>query len=145
MEIILYTAAFVMIVLMARLIHYTNIRKNVKEHSRCLREKANNKSGKYMVYAKNPRNEPMYSVAYDMQGGTWNLNCTCKDGDVANEFKNIPIYNFKNPANPTMYTDKSCKCEKDYTQSTNIYYDGAPGIIRFMNDRDVTFFTGSML
>jgi hypothetical protein len=144
-EILLYSAAFIMLVMMVRLIHYTSIRKAVKEESRCLREKANQQSGQYLVYAKNARNQPMYSVAYDMNASTWNLSCTCKEGDVANNFEQIPVYDFKNPADPIMRTNKLCKCDKDYATSTgNRYYDGNPGLIRFMTDQDVTFFTGKM-
>lgn len=140
-EVILFTAAFVLIVIMIRLIHYTSIRKEVKEESRCLREAKSKQSGQYVISARNAANDDLYRVAYDMKAQTYNLECACKAGDVANNFEHIKIYDFKNPETPII-TNKMCSCDTTLP-SSRTYYSGTPGLVRFQTSGDTSFFSGT--
>lgn len=141
-EIILYIAVIVIIIVIVRLFHYNQIERKVKTTSRCLREQTQGElSGKYSVTASNQYNNPMYSVTYDMNAKTYAVDCACTEGNVVNNFQNIDVYDLRDGSNPIKTIgSKICQCDKELTTNTRKYYTGYPGLIRFMNSKDPSFF-----
>lgn len=140
-EIILYIAMVVIIMIIIRLFHYNAVERKVKTTSRCLREQTKGqRSGTYSVTASNASNQKMYQIAYNMTDKTYNVECACDEGDVVNNFTNIPVYDQRDPANPhKTIASKICQCKGSLTGSRT-YFNGYPGLIRYMNSKDSSFF-----
>lgn len=141
-EVFLYLAVVTVIVILIRLFHYNSVERKVKLTSRCLRElTTGQRSGSYYVTASNQYNYPMYKVTYDMNAKSYTLDCACKQGNVVNNFQNIPVYDMRDPSNPIKnVSSKICQCENELTTNSRVYYTGYPGLIRFMNSKDPSFF-----
>lgn len=142
-EVILYFAIVIVMIIIVRLFHYNSIESKVRKTSRCLREQTKgSRSGQYSVTASNAANENMYRVTYNMVDKSYNLDCACKEGETVNNFTNISVYDQRDPANPNKtITSKVCQCDKLlYSTGDRIYYNGYPGLIRYMNSKDSSFF-----
>lgn len=143
-EVILYIVMVVLIIIVVRLFHYNSIERRVKKNSRCLREQTQGqRSGIYSVTAKNQLNKDMYKVAYDLNAKSYSVECACDEGDIINNFRNIDIYDLRDGTNPKKRIDsKICQCNSDLVSGASFrtYYSGHPGLQRFMNYGDSTFF-----
>lgn len=141
-EIILYIAVITIVIILIRLFHYNSIERKVKLTSRCLREQTKGqRSGRFSVTAANQYNKPMYKVTYDMNAKSYSVDCACKQGNVINNFQNIPVYDLRDPSNPMKTIgSKMCQCENELVSNSRVYYNGYPGLIRFMNSKDPSFF-----
>lgn len=141
-EIVLYIAIVVIIVILIRLFHYNSIQRKVVTTSRCLREKTQGKrNGIYSVTATNYRNDPLYKVHYDLNAKSYAVECACKEGQTVNNFRDIPVYDLRDPANPNKTIgNKVCQCDGLLTSNPRTYYNGYPGVVRYMNNKDTSFF-----
>lgn len=142
MEIILYIAMVTIIMILIRLFHYNSVERKVRQTSRCLREQTKGeRSGVYTVTASNQYNKPMYKVSYDMNAKSYSVDCACKEGNVINNFRDISVYDLRDPTQPfKTISSKICQCENELTSNARVYYKGYPGLIRFMNSKDASFF-----
>lgn len=143
-EFILYIVMVSLIIVFVLLFHYNVIETNVKKTSRCLREKTQGqRSGQYSVTAQNQLNKDMYKIVYDMNAKSYAVDCACEEGDVVNNFRNIDVYDLRDGANPKKtISSKMCQCKSDLVNGTGFrtYYTGYPGLVRFMNYKDTSFF-----
>lgn len=141
-EILLYVATVIIIIIIVRLFHYNAIERKVKQTSRCLREKTKgSRSGQYSVFASNDKNEKMYKVIYDMNSKSYAVECDCEEGSTVNQFRNIPVYDLRDLSNPhKTISSKVCQCTNDVVTGSRTYYSGYPGLIRYMNYKDSSFF-----
>ena len=128
--------------------HYNNIQRQVKKYSRCYKNKMKTatSSGIYTVTATTGRaDQKLYNVTYDLKMKKTTLECACpqsEDATNVNTFRDIPIYNLQTKTVDTVDT-KYCQCNfQADTPSTSVYYTGHPGLVRFMNSGDESFFTG---
>jgi hypothetical protein len=96
-------------------------------------------SGAYTVTATDGENNPMYKISYDLAKKQNTVQCACTEGSVANSFRNINVYNLKTK-NTEKIQEKYCNCNVDFS-STSVYFTGHPGLVRFMNSGDDSFFT----
>lgn len=113
---------------------YNSVETKLIRESRCYKDKHSIKAGgTQYVTATNSQNLPLYNVGYNLSGKQVNIECACKEGDIVNTFKNIPIYDLSNNS-VSKSTTKQCNCDSDLlSASPNIYYNGYPGIVKFMN------------
>lgn len=141
-EILLYVATIIILIILIRLFHYNSIERKVKKTSRCLREQTKgSRSGEYTVFASNDQNKKMYKVTYDMNAKAYAVDCNCDSGTTVNNFRNIPVYDLRDLTNPhKSISSKVCQCAEDLTTNTRTYYSGYPGLIRYMNYKDSSFF-----
>lgn len=127
------------------LFHYGEIQRRVA-NSRCANQ-TNKSSGIYSVYATNAMNDKLYHIDYNFDAKAFNVECDCDKGDYTNNFININTYDLKSNkgANSIISIDKYCNCAKSLDSNNDtIYYHGEPGIVRFMNQNDTSFFTQSL-
>lgn len=143
-ELFLFAVTLGLLVLILVLFYYSSITKEVKQESRCLRQKRNKQvGGIYNVQAHNEFNDPLYQVSYDLAAKKYNISCMCTPGDIVNRFTDIKVYDQRNPLQPiTKVDDHVCQCDRNVEPVTT-YYDGYPELIRFMNNDDITLFTNS--
>lgn len=129
------------------LFHYGEVQRHVAK-SRCALQTKSKVSGIYSVSAVNANNDKLYHVDYNFDAKTFNVECDCDEGDVVNTFKNINTYDLKSNrgTDSIKVIDKACNCTKYYdSEYDNVYYNGEPGLIRFMNQKDISFFNQSLL
>ena len=82
----------------------------------------------------------MYTVSYNIAKKQSNLQCACQEGSTANAFHNIKMFNFNTKKTSTY--DKYCNCDGQLDQpSASVYFTGHPGLVRYMNSGDDSFFT----
>jgi hypothetical protein len=80
----------------------------------------------------------LYTVGYDLPGKQVSIECACKEGNVVNNFTNIPVFDLTNNA-ITVVPSKQCSCDSALlSASPNIYFNGYPGIVKFMNTASVS-------
>ena len=141
-ELMFFIVFIILIVILSVLIHYHFIQKRVQKESRCLRERKKFSSGGvYSVEAHNPMNLPLYRVDYDFSKKEEKLSCNCKKGDTINTFTNIPFYDLNNNI-PKKQDKLLCYCDKAYdSPNATTYYKGHPGLIRYMQNNDASFFS----
>lgn len=141
-EVFLFSITLAIVCLIIVLFHYSNIQKEVNKKSRCMRERRiGSRNGVYSVEARNEFNDPLYKVSYDLGAKTFNVNCSCKTGNVVNNFSDLKVYDMRNPTDPIRTIPKqTCQCDR-LVEPTTVYYDGYPDLIRFMNNNDTSFFT----
>lgn len=139
-EVLLFCITLGMTLLLIMLFHYSAISMYVRKHSRCLRERSKgNRSGNYVLYARNEKNEPLYNITYNPNAKTYAIDCACPKGSVSNTFKDIKVYNMTDPENPVKRVQNQCYCERVY-DNNKTYYTGYPDLIRFMYNGDKSFF-----
>jgi len=142
-EIVLFAVIMTLLVLVARLMHYTNIRRRISSESRCAREKRQTSGGEYVVMATTASSEPMYKITYNLAAKQYLLECNCRKGDVVNSFQDIKVYDLKDNYTPERKIKKYCWCDADVATNQKAYYTGNPGLVRFMRENDTTFFTNT--
>lgn len=141
-ELVLFSVIMALLVIVARLMHYTTIRRRIASESRCAREKRQTSAGEYVVYATNGKNDAMYKVTYNLAAKQYLVECNCKKGDVVNAFPEIKVYDLKDMYSPERKIKKYCWCEKDVATNEKAYYTGNADLVRFMREGDTTLFTG---
>lgn len=141
-EVMLYIATVVILIVVVRLFHYNSVERKVKQTSRCLREQSKgSRSGQYTVFASNEQNQNMYKVTYDMNSKSYAVDCNCKEGQTVNTFRNISVYDLRDLSNPhKTISNKICQCAGALDTGSRTYYTGYPGLIRYMNYKDSSFF-----
>ena len=128
------------------LFHYGEIQRHVA-NSRCALQSTNKASGIFSVYALNASNDKLYHIDYNFDAKAFDIECDCQQGDYINTFSNISTYDMKSNtgANSIRPIDKMCNCAKSLDSPTDtVYYTGDAGLVRFMNQKDTTFFTQSL-
>lgn len=122
--------------------HHSSVQRYVKKHSRCYKNKVKKSaSGVYMVTATDGQKNPLYTVSYDLAKKENKLECACPEGTVTNAFRDIKVYNLRTKSTDTI-KDKYCNCNfAGDAPSTSVYFTGHPGLVRFMNSGDDSFFT----
>lgn len=139
---VLMTLIFILVIFF----HHNNIQRQVKKYSRCYRNKMKKQvSGLYTVTATTGQpNQQLYSVTYDLAKKQSTVQCACPQGEdatVANVFRNIPVYNMQTKQVDTIQ-EKYCHCKfQADSPSASVYFTGHPGLVRFMNSKDDSFFT----
>jgi hypothetical protein len=140
-EFIVFLIIVLLFFLVIALFHHSSIQKLVRKTSRCLADKSKYRvAGKYTVTATTAKNEPLYTVGYDFNAKTTSVECACKEGETVNTFRNIDTYNLRT-RQPEMISQKACSCDSFLLEpGQKVYYNGYPGLVRYMNSGDTTFF-----
>lgn len=126
-------------IILVTFFHYSGVQRYVKKNSRCLMERQKNSmSGIYTVTANNRENKPLYKVSYDLTGKEYTVECACKEGKYTNQFNSINVYDLKRQLSDTI-DKKLCQCSESLN-TDRVYYSGYPGLVRFMNTGDTSFF-----
>ena len=142
-EIFIFVVTFSMLLLLVTLFHYSSVHRQVKQTSRCVREKRKGltSGNTFMVHAMNERNEPMYKVTYTPSAKKFQVDCACPSGSTVNRFDNIKVYDARNPENPVhKINNQVCYCDKLVEPKSDTYYTGHPDLLRFMYNGDTSFF-----
>ena len=142
-EVAIFMFIFITMIILLRLYHYSSAKRLVYKNSRCYKNKQRGSlGGKYIVSAVNANNEKLYDVAYDIPAKQFQVSCECEPGKVVNTFKDIYVYNLSTNSSEKINT-KICQCKNDLKSDGHTYYQGYPGIVRYMNSKgkDTTFFT----
>jgi hypothetical protein len=139
-EFMLFITMIVLIFIMIAMFHYSSIWSQVNRESRCVREKAKGtRDGNiYTVTAMNEYNDPLYKVSYDLKAKSYNLSCECPKGNVVNNFNDVKVFDLRNRTARTL-PSYTCQCDK-FVEPSTTYFDGNPGVVRFMESNDVSFF-----
>ena len=133
-EIGIFTLAVFLTYWVFQIYQYNTVETKIIQTSRCYKDKQSIKAGGIQfASATNARNEPLYTIGYNLSGKQTSLECACNKGDIMNTFTNIPVYDLSNNS-ITKNTTKQCSCDSDLlTASPNVYYSGYPSIVKFMN------------
>jgi len=139
--ILLYIAVVAIAVLFAYLAHYHAIYAEVRRTSRCLRLKdAHELGGTYTVKAVNDQGKPLYTATYDLEAKQNKIECACAKGAVINHFSDVPYFDLK-AQTARKLDEKLCNCDSAYDGTgQDVFFEGAPGLVRFMQDADTSFF-----
>jgi hypothetical protein len=146
-EMFVFLIIVVVMFIWAMLVHYSVINNKVKAESRCLKEARLYRRGAvYSVGAYDSTNAPLYSVSYDLNNKEYKHTCACTPGKFSNQFS-IDVYDQKK--NKADKVTKLCNCDKKYElddPTFDIYYQGFPGLIDFMNNpKNTTLFNNSSM
>jgi hypothetical protein len=128
------------------LFHYGEVQRRVAK-SRCSLQSVNRASGIYTVNAINATNDKLYRIDYNLDAKTFSVECNCENGEIVNSFKNIYTYDVRsNTGKKSIKTiEKNCNCSKLLDSPIDtVYFEGDAGVVRFMNDQDISFFTESL-
>ena len=133
-ELVIFALAVFLTYWVIQTYQYNSVELKLMNESRCYKDKHSLKAGGIQyATATNSQNLPLYTVGYNLSGKQTTLECACNKGDIVNTFKNIPTYNLLNNS-VTKVSEKQCNCDTDLlSASPNIYYNGYPGIVKFMN------------
>lgn len=125
---------------------WQSINSSVKSTARCTNiSSSGNKDKNIIVYAKDRYDNPMYKVTYNLKKRSNKLECACKEGSVANTFKNVSVYDIK--SHKSVEKDLPCNCDEtfDVVDAINTYYYGEPGLVRYMATGDKSVFDDAYL
>jgi hypothetical protein len=138
----LFAVLLTLIFIIAYMAHYAVIQRKVRKESRCLKARLNYTSGAaYQVKAVNAEGKDLYRVTYDMPSKSVKHECACPSGNTVNHFPKIKYYDLKS-AKDQVIPELLCNCDADYeTNTEGPYYEGYPGLVRYMQNGDATFFT----
>ena len=142
----LHTALFfvtlALIFFVAYMGHYSIIQSEVRSRSRCLRAKQSYAAGgQYDVKAIDDQGTGLYKSTYDLAKKQVATECACPKGDTINHFKGVKMYDLKT-ASSRKIDDLMCNCDMAYdTVGADVFYDGHPGLVRYMQNSDESFFT----
>ena len=135
-EAILYFILVLLLYIFGSLMFYNSIQMNVKATSRCYKDKKSTlANGTFVANAVNQNNDKLYTVGYNFGAKSYNVQCACPEGKVTNTFPNIDVFDLNTQTVQTM-DSKVCACDKQYFNplaGDTIYYNGYPGVVRFMN------------
>lgn len=151
-EIIMFMAVFSLFVLLGFFYHFNIVQLRVQEESNCLKEsKLTEQNGVYNVIGK-VSNRPAFQVSYDMFDKSTKIECACAEGEVQNNFTNIPYYDLKSttPDNKRVKKQEKleCNCETNISADAtdnNVSYYGDTGITNFMYDQNNKIFFDNIL
>lgn len=136
-----------LVIIITVIIYWDSINGQVTSNSRCKRQLniINNLSGEYLINARDKNNRDLFNITYNMGSRDVSIECACNTGDVINNFSGIPVKDIKN--NRDLDVKKDCMCDKYYDtdMGSEIIYDGEPGILRYINSKDDTFFKNTIL
>lgn len=138
---LLYLITFFLVSLIVVMFQYSRVQREVNRRSRCIRKRMlNSIDDEYSVQLTTlAENLPMYTVTYSPRKREMKYSCGCTKGDVANNWENVPLYNWS--TNTTTSQAINCSCDRNYT-ATPTYYSGDPLLINYMKDpNNTTFFT----
>jgi len=120
------------------LFHYGEVQRKVSK-SRCALQTSSAITGIYTVSAVDVNNNKLYHIDYNFDSKGFDVICDCTSGQVVNNFDNIPYFNLRTQSASTL--DKLCNCDNAYDLITGkTYFNGDPGLVRFMNTGDTSFF-----
>lgn len=131
----------ILVIIIIVAILWQSINNSVKSSARCTNMTSMYKRDKdIVVYAKDRYDNPMYKITYNLQKRSNKLQCACKEGSVANTFKNVSVYDIK--SHKSVEKDLPCNCEEtfDAVDAINTYYYGEPGLVRYMATGDKSVF-----
>ena len=139
-EIMLFSISIGLIIIIASLIHYTQINYRIQNESRCYRDRveSNLSYGVYKVSAYNPEGVQLYEITYDIGAKQYTIEQKCPKGTVQNK-TNIRVYDLSRKQIDRV--DRIFECDKNYDlKNITIYYKGDPGLVRFMEYSNTDFF-----
>lgn len=139
-EVMLFSITVGLIIIIASLIHYTQINYRIQNESRCYRDRieSNLSYGIYKVSAYNPEGVELYEVIYDIGAKQYTIEQKCPKGTIQNKI-NIRVYDLSRKQIDRI--DRSFECDKNYNlKNITIYYKGDPGLVRFMEYSNTDFF-----
>ena len=146
-EILLNFFFIVLVIIITLIIYWDSINGYVSSNSRCKRQLniINNITGEYLINARDKNNRDLFNITYNMDKRSVSVECGCNNGDVVNNFAGIKVRDIKNDKD--LDISKQCMCDKYYDteMGSEIIYDGEPGILRYINSGDETFFTNTIL
>ena len=137
----LFAVLLTLIFIIAYMAHYAVIQRQVRKESRCLNARLNYSSGAaYQVKAVNAEGKDLFRVTYDMPSKSVKHECACPTGNTVNHFNKVKYYDLKT-AKDKVIPELLCNCDMDYETLEGPYYEGYPGLVRYMQNGDSTFFT----
>ena len=130
---------------MAYMIHYSIIQDEVRKKSRCLRVKEQySAGGEYDVKAVDDQGTSLYKMTYNKGKKEVKHECACPKGETINHFEDVKYYDQKT-ATDRKIEDLMCSCDAAYdTVGADIFYEGHPGLVRYMQNSDGSFFTSDL-
>jgi|APGre2960657404_1045060.scaffolds.fasta_scaffold01976_5 hypothetical protein len=149
MAVLLHTALFIvaltLIFFIVYMIHYASIQSSVRNQSRCLRAKLMyTADGQYTVKAVDEGGKDLYKLDYDMTAKEVKHECACPKGDVINHFEKVKYQDLKTNTEREI-SDMMCGCDAAYDAvGQDIFYEGHPGLVRYMQNGDASFFTSDI-
>lgn len=137
----LFFVSLLLLFFIIYMIHYSIIQKEVRKRSRCLRAKHSYAAGgQYEMKAVHEDGTDLYKLSYNMPKKEVKHECICPEGDTINTFKDIKYYDLKT-ASDRKIEKMMCHCDKAYDNiSDDIFYDGHPGLVRYQQNSDGSFF-----
>jgi hypothetical protein len=140
-EIFVFVLFIIVLTITLILLHYGEVQRKVS-NSRCALQSTSYSTGIYQLQAVDENNNKLFHIEYNLDAKLFNIECGCTSGQTVNNFNSIPIYNLR--TQQASKIDKICNCDNAYDSLTNhTYYNGDPGLVRFMNTGDTSFFTQS--
>ncbi len=142
-EIFLNTLFVFLIIIVSTIIYWDTINRKISSTSRCKRQMDiyDKTKGLYIINATDKNKAPLFTITYDVNQKNTSLECKCNNGNLVNNFNDIPVRDLK--TNKDVKYNKSCTCDKYYNigvNSEDILYDGDPSIIRYINTGQSDFF-----
>lgn len=136
-----------LVIIVSLILYWDNVNNAVSSKSRCKRQLniIDNSSGEYLIQGKDKNNNKLFNIKYNLAAKSTSVECDCKDGNTVNHFNDIPIRDLRN--NQDTKVTKTCSCDVYYNTGeggSDVLYDGEPGIIRYMNVNDSTFFDNGL-
>lgn len=131
------------IIIITIILYWDNINTRVSINSRCKKQLdvIDKAKGIYRIDAKDKNDNALFNIKYILGAKRNSVECECKDGDVVNTFRDIPIRDLQN--NKDTNVTKTCMCDRYYDigiDGKNIMYSGEPGILRYMDTKQDTMF-----
>jgi hypothetical protein len=115
---------------------YNLVENKIVKNSRCYANNHSLASGIQYVIGANSQNKPIYKVGYNMTSKQTSVDCACNSGPVLHHLS-IPVYDMTN--NAVSVVNKQCSCDAPLlANSPNIYFNGYPGLVKFMNTASVS-------
>jgi hypothetical protein len=138
----LFIVSLTIIIFFVYMAHYSSIQAEVRKKSRCLRIRQQySAGGEYDVKAVNDQGAELYKLTYNTPKKQVKHECACPKGDTINHFSDIKYYDLKTSTDRKI-DDLMCSCDKAYdTVGADIFYEGFPGLVRYMQNADSSFFT----
>jgi hypothetical protein len=151
-EIALFTAFFILLVILIFFFKSSRIQTKIMKESSCYKEtQLSTDRGIFNVTAK-IKNRPAFDVTYNFDDKISKISCACRPGDVQNEFTNIPYYDLRENTpykRRTKTQDKlTCNCETNISAAATdpkVSYYGEPGLAKFMYNKNNTGFFDNVI
>ena len=132
-----------LVLIITIIIYWDNINRKVSENSRCKKQIDiyDKSKGVYLIEANDKNKNKLFDIKYILGAKRNSVECKCAEGDVVNNFTDIRIRDLKNNRTINNFS-KTCSCDRFYDigVGNEIIYSGDPGIVRYMDTSDTTFF-----